>query len=111
MYESKYSKVLSRCITCLQAKFKVMSHGLYTPILITSTPWVDISMNFVFGISRNQRGFNSIFVVVDHFSKMTHLIPCHNVDDASYISGLFFKRLLDCMVYQRLECLIGMLSS
>ena len=83
-----------RCISYLKAKSKTMSHGLYTPLPFASAPWEDISMDFILGLPRTAKGFDSIFVVVDRFSKMAHFIPCHKVDDAQNVSKLFFSCLL-----------------
>jgi hypothetical protein len=83
-------RYVSRCMTCNKAKSRLNSHGLYMPLPVLSVPWEDISMNFVLGLSRTKRGRDSIFVVVDHFSKMAHFIPCHKSDNASHVVDLFF---------------------
>jgi hypothetical protein len=87
-------RYVSRCTTCNKAKSQLNPHGLYMLLPGPSVLWEDISMDFVLGFPRTKRGRNSIFVVVDHFSKLTHFIPHHKSDNASHVAELFFTEIV-----------------
>lgn len=56
-------------------------------------------MDFMIVLPRTQKGFYSIFVIVDHFSKMVHFVPCKKTTDAVQVTTLFFVRFIDFMGY------------
>ena len=49
--------------------------GLLQPLSILGWKWEEISMDFIVGLPPTQKGFDSIWVIVDRLTKSTHFIP------------------------------------
>ncbi|RDX62712.1 hypothetical protein CR513_58926, partial [Mucuna pruriens] len=64
-------------------------------------------MIFVLGLPQSKGGRGSIFVVVDRFSKMTHFITYHKVDDACYIANFFFREVFQIRTPSSLDIFGG----
>jgi hypothetical protein len=87
-------RYILRCTTCNKAKSRLNPHGLYMPLPNSRASWEDISMDFILGLPRTKWGRDSVFLVIDRFSKMAHFIPYHKTDNASYVADLFFNEVV-----------------
>ena len=70
------------CQQCLRSKTQRRKpYGLLHPLPIATQPWTTISMDFVVKLPE-AHGYDSVLVVVDRMTKMSHFIPCNESLDA-----------------------------
>ncbi|GJX57339.1 transposon ty3-I gag-pol polyprotein [Tanacetum coccineum] len=66
----------------------IKKHGLYMPLPVPESPWIDIAMDFVLGLSRTQRGVDSVFVVVVRLHEVPNSITSDQDIEFAYNSAV-----------------------
>jgi hypothetical protein len=56
--------------------------------------WEEISMDFIVGMPKTQSVFDSIWVIVDHLSKVAHFIPIKTTYKGSKLAELYIARIV-----------------
>ena len=80
---------VSRCDWCAHFKeSNVAPPGKLQPLDISNMPWVDVSADFITDLPLSN-GYDSILVVVDHFSKEVEFIPCNKTVTALEMAKLY----------------------
>jgi hypothetical protein len=56
--------------------------------------WEEISMDFIVGLPTTQSGYDSIWVIVDRFSKVAHFIPVKTTYKGAKLVELYIARIV-----------------
>ncbi|WVZ97228.1 hypothetical protein U9M48_042778, partial [Paspalum notatum var. saurae] len=56
--------------------------------------WEKITMDFIVGLPRTQKGYNSIWVVVDRLTKVAHFIPVNTTYSGAKLAELYISRIV-----------------
>jgi transposase InsO family protein len=56
--------------------------------------WEEIAKDFIVGLPRTQSGYDSIWVIMDRLTKVTHFIPVKTTYSGSQLAELYMSRIL-----------------
>ncbi|WVZ90444.1 hypothetical protein U9M48_036746 [Paspalum notatum var. saurae] len=89
------AKYVSECDVCKRVKADHLKPGgMLQPLNVPAWKWEDIHMDFVVGLPRTQKGYDSIWVIVDRFTKAAHFIPVKTCYTAATYAGLYISRIV-----------------
>ena len=72
---------------------KGKTQGKLNSLPIPDAPWEDIAMDFITRLPITSTRHDSIWTIVDRFSKQTHFIPCKKTQGAPELAWLFIKTI------------------
>ena len=89
------AKYVSECDTCRRVKAShLRPTGLLQPLSIPSWKWEDISMDFIVGLPKTSKGYDSIWVIVDRLTKSAHFIPVRTGYKSHQYAELYIARIV-----------------
>jgi hypothetical protein len=66
------ARYVARCDTC--RRVKATARPLQS-LPIPAWKWEDISMDFIIGLPKTAKGFDSVWVIIDRLTKIAHFLP------------------------------------
>ena len=76
--KKEIARFVQTCLICQQCQQVKAEHqkpsDLLEPLEIPEWKWENITMDFVSGLPRTQRGHDAIWVIVDRLTKFTHFL-------------------------------------
>jgi hypothetical protein len=68
--------------------------GLLYPLKIPEWKWEEIGMDFITGLPRTSKGYDSIWVIMDRLTKVAHFIPVKTTYKVSQLAELYMARIV-----------------
>jgi hypothetical protein len=86
---------VSLCDTCQRVKAEHQRPaGLLQPLKIPEWKWEEIRMDFIVGLPRTQVGYDSIWVIVDHLTKVALFITVKMTYSGAKLAELYMSRII-----------------
>ena len=87
---------VSKCASCQKMKYRAQATpGLLKPLPIPYRRWGSISMDFITDLPKSgKQQFDTILVVVDRLSKMSHFVPTHKTATTKKVAQLLHDNII-----------------
>jgi hypothetical protein len=86
---------IARCDVCQCVKAEPQRPaGLLHPLKVPMWKWEEVDMDFITGLPRSDRGHDSIWVIIDHLTKVAHFIPVKTVFNGRRLAELYIARIV-----------------
>jgi hypothetical protein len=81
---------VARSDNCCRVKAIHMKPSLLQPLSIPGWKWKEIVMDFIVGLPTAERGFDSIWVIVDRLTKSAYFIPVKSSYHPHVYADIYF---------------------
>ena len=89
------TKYVSEFDVCQRVKAdNLKPDGILQPLDIPKWQWEKIHMDFIVGLPRTKRGYDSIWVIVDRLTKSAHFLPVHTKYSAKKYAEVYIARIV-----------------
>jgi hypothetical protein len=89
------ARYVARCDTCKRVKaIHLNAAGPLQSFPIPTWKWEDISMDFIVGLPRTAKGYDSMWVIVDRLMKIAHFLPVKTVHRVDVYAQLYIACIL-----------------
>ncbi|WVZ53487.1 hypothetical protein U9M48_004418 [Paspalum notatum var. saurae] len=106
------AKYVFECNVCQRIKADHLKPtGMLQPLVLPAWKWEDIHMDFIVGLPRTQKGYASIWVIIDRFTKSAHFIPLKNRYNAQKYAEIYVSRITNGQVERVNQILEDMLRA
>jgi hypothetical protein len=83
------------CNTCQRVKVEYQCPaGLLQPLKVPEWKWEEVVMDFILGLPRTQKGYDSIWVIVDRLTKVAHFISIKTTYTGPQLAELYILRIV-----------------
>ena len=86
---------VAKCDVCQRVKAEHQRPaGLLQPLQVPEWKWDKVGIDSITGLPRSSKAQNSIWVIVDHLTKVAHFIPVNTTYDGNQLASLYIHHVV-----------------